>query len=55
MNQHPFLGGVGVGMMAGLLLGMSAASNRKALKRKAKRAARDLGELANDLTDSMGF
>lgn len=55
MNQHPFLGGMGLGMMAGVMLTSAAMSNRRQLKRKAKQAARTMSSLASDFTDSMGF
>ncbi|WP_158097416.1 MULTISPECIES: hypothetical protein [unclassified Flavonifractor] len=55
MNQHPFLGGMGLGMMAGVMLTSAAMSNRRQLKRKAKKAGRMVSDLASDFTDSMGF
>ena len=38
MNHHPFLGGVGLGMLAGAALSMAIAPKKKDLKRTARKA-----------------
>ncbi|WP_202621143.1 hypothetical protein [Pseudoflavonifractor sp. 524-17] len=55
MTQHPFLEGIGLGLVAGAALTMAAAPKKNELKRKARKAMRSVGDLADDLTDSMGF
>lgn len=55
MSQHPFLGGMGLGMLAGAAVGVAMSSQKKDLKRKARKAMRTVGDLAEDLTDTMGF
>ncbi|MBM6869474.1 hypothetical protein H7U37_03895 [Pseudoflavonifractor phocaeensis] len=55
MNSHPFLGGIGLGMMAGALLGMAAAPRGKDLKRTAKRAMRSMEHMASELGSTMGL
>ena len=49
MNHHPFLGGVGLGMLAGAALSMAIAPKKKDLKRTARKAMRTMGDLAEDL------
>lgn len=55
MNHHLFLGGVGLGMLAGAALSMAIAPKKKDLKRTARKAMRTMGDLAEDLSDTMGF
>lgn len=55
MTQHPFLGGVGLGVLAGVAITMTMTPQKNDLKRKARKAMRTVGDLAEDLTDTMGF
>lgn len=55
MNGHPFLGGMGLGIMAGAVLGMMAAPHSKDLKRTAKRAMRSMEHIAGELSSNMGL
>ncbi|MBS6216061.1 MAG: hypothetical protein KH704_03940 [Clostridiales bacterium] len=58
MNHHPFLGGMGLmglGMVAGAALSMTVSPKKKDLKRTARKAMRNMGNLADDLSSNMGF
>ena len=58
MNHHPVLGGMGLmglGMVAGAALSMTVAPKKKDLKRTARKAMRNMGNLADDLSSNMGF
>ena len=55
MTQHPFLSGMGLGILAGAALSMAMEPKKRDLKRKARKAMRTVGELADDLSDTMGF
>lgn len=55
MNTHPFLGGIGLGMLAGAMLGLAAAPHSKDLKRTAKRAMRSMEHMAGELSSNMGL
>lgn len=53
MSEHPFMKGMGLGMLAGAAVGMSMVKNEKTLKRKAKRTAQSVGNLVEDATDAL--
>lgn len=55
VNSHPFLGGIGLGMLAGAVLGLAAAPRGKDLKRTAKRAMRSMEHMASELGTTMGL
>ena len=55
MKKHPFLQGVGLGMVAGSVLGMMAAPKKKSMKRTAEKMVRNLGEAVENLSDTMGL
>ena len=40
MTQHPFLGGMGLGILAGAALSMAMEPKKRDLKRKARKAAK---------------
>lgn len=53
MSEHPFMKGIGLGMLAGTAVGMTMMKNEKALKRKAKKTAQSVGNLVEDATDAL--
>lgn len=53
MSQHPFMKGMGLGMLAGTAVGMTMMKNEKAIKRKAKKTAHSVGNLVEDATDAL--
>ena len=55
MTQHPFLKGMGLGVLAGAAVSAVMVPKKKQIERTAKKAMRTVGGLAEDLTDSMGF
>ena len=59
MNQHPFLSGIGLGVLTGaaLTIGLTATTrkNRHNIKRRAHRAAHHLGRAVEDMTDTIGL
>ena len=52
MSEHPFMKGVGLGMLAGAAVGMTMMKNEKAIKRRAKKTAQSVGHLVEDATDT---
>ncbi len=53
MSEHPFLKGMGLGMMAGAAVGMAMIKNEKAIKRKTKKAAQSVSNLVDDAADAL--
>lgn len=54
MNEHPFMKGMGLGMLAGAAVGMTMMKNERTLKRKAKQAARSMSNMVENATDAIG-
>lgn len=48
MNEHPFMRGVGLGMIAGATVGAMVMKKEKSLKRAAHHTAKNVGRLAED-------
>lgn len=55
MMKHQFLQGIGLGMVAGSVLGMMAAPKKKSMKRTAEKMVRNLGEAVENISDTMGL
>lgn len=53
MNDHPFLRGVGLGMLAGAAAGAAMMKNEKTIAKAAKRTVRQAGRLAEDAADTL--
>ncbi len=53
MNEHPFIKGVGLGMMAGAAVGAVMMKQEKQIKRAARRTVKNMGRLAEDAADMM--
>lgn len=53
MCEHPFLKGMGLGMLAGAAVGMAMMKNEKAIKHKAKKAAHSVGNMVEDAADAI--
>ncbi len=48
MTGHPFLKGIGLGMMAGAAVGATMMKNEKNLKQAAQKTVKQVGKLAED-------
>lgn len=53
MNEHPFMKGMGLGMMPGMAAGAAMMKNEKTIKKAAKKTVKSVGQLAEDATDSL--
>lgn len=53
MNEHPFLKGVGLGMLTGAAVGATMMKNEKNIKKAAKRTVKNVGRLAEDAADTL--
>ncbi len=53
MTEHPFLKGVGLGMLAGAAVGAAMMKNEKTIKRTAQKTVKSMGRLAEDAADSL--
>lgn len=53
MAEHPFMKGVGLGMLAGAAVGATMMKNEKALKRSAQKTVKAAGRLAEDAADAV--
>ena len=53
MSDHPFLRGVGLGMLAGAAVGATMMKNEKTIKKAAKRTVKTVGRLAEDAADTL--
>ncbi len=53
MNEHPFLKGIGLGMLAGAAVGATMMKNEKNLKKAAKNTVKSVGRLAEDAADTL--
>ena len=51
MNEHPFVKGVGLGMVAGAAVGAVMMKQEKQIKRAARRTVKNMGRLAEDAAD----
>lgn len=51
MSEHPFLKGVGLGMMAGAAVGAVMMKNEKNLKKAARHTVKTAGRMAEDAAD----
>ena len=58
MTNHTFLGGMGLGILAGAAIGMAGAAKgmqNPKMRRMAKKATRKMDQMKDDLADTMGF
>ena len=58
MTKHAFLEGMGMGIIAGAAIGMAVAAKSMQnpdMRRMAKKAARRMDHLKDDLADTLGF
>ena len=53
MEHNHFMRGVGIGMIAGAVVGMIVSPGKKELKRTADRAVRAVGNAADNLSDAI--
>ncbi len=53
MNEHPFLKGIGLGMLAGAAVGATMMKNEKTIKKAAKHTVKTVGRLAEDAADTL--
>lgn len=53
MSEHPFLKGVGMGMIAGAAVGAAMMKNEKSIKRTAQQTVKSVGKLAEDAADNL--
>ena len=51
MSEHPFLKGVGLGMMAGAAVGAVMMKKEKSIKQATRRTGKNMGRLAEDAAD----
>ena len=51
MSEHPFLKGVGLGMVAGAAVGATMMKQEKGIKQTVRRTAKNMGRLAEDAAD----
>ena len=51
MNEHPFLKGIGLGMVAGAAVGAVMMKQEKQIKQTARRTVKNMGRLAEDAAD----
>lgn len=51
MNEHPFLKGVGLGMVAGAAVGATMMKKEKNIKKAARRTVKNMGRLAEDTAE----
>lgn len=51
MSEHPFLKGIGLGMMAGAAVGATMMKNEKNIKQAAKHTVKTMGRMAEDAAD----
>lgn len=58
MTKHAFLEGMGMGIIAGAAIGMAVAAKgiqSPDMRRMAKKAARRMDHMKDDLADTLGF
>ena len=58
MTNHTFLGGMGLGILAGAAVGMAVAAKGiqdPKVRRMARKATRTMDRMKDDLADTMGF
>lgn len=56
MTKHQFITGVGLGMAAGAALGLAmSATKKRDIKRAADKAIKAVGEVVENLSDTMGM
>lgn len=58
MTKHAFLEGMGMGIIAGAAIGMAVAAKGMQspdMRRMAKKAARRMDHMKDDLADTLGF
>ena len=58
MTKHAFLEGMGMGIIAGAAIGMAVAAmgmQNPDMRRMAKKAARRMDHMKDDLADTLGF
>lgn len=51
MEQNHFMRGIGIGMLAGTVLGMMVSPGRKELKRTANKAVQAVGNAADTISE----
>ena len=51
MNSHPFLTGIGLGMMAGAAVGATVMKNEKSIKRYAHKTVKQAGRMAENAAE----
>lgn len=51
MSEHPFLKGIGLGVMAGAAMGAAMMKNEKNIKQAAKHTVKAVGRMAEDAAD----
>ena len=51
MSEHPFLKGIGLGMVAGAAVGAVMMKQEKTIKQTARRTVKNMGRLAEDAAD----
>lgn len=55
MRNHQFMSGIGLGIMAGAMLGVAVATREKNVRRTADKAMKAVGEAAEHLTGAIGM
>lgn len=58
LTNHTFLGGMGLGILAGAAMGMAVAAKgmqNPKMRRMAKKATRKMNQMKDDFVDTMGF
>lgn len=53
MSEHPFLKGIGLGMMAGAAVGAAMMKKEKDIKQMAQHTVKNMGRLAEDAADAV--
>lgn len=54
MAHNHFMRGVGLGMLAGAIVGMAVSPGKKELKRTANKAVQAVGTAADNISDAIG-
>lgn len=55
MNSMSFVKGMGAGLIVGACVGMSLCADKKTCKRKLGKTVKNIGEVIESVTDSLGL
>jgi len=55
MSSMSFMKGMGAGLIVGAVVGMSVTADKRCCKRKLGKTVKNIGEVIDSITESMGF